>query len=54
VARYFKTPTMTPVGYRVTLPADALAAGPHSLVVRVVAADGKGYFESPKVAFAVQ
>ena len=36
-----------------TLPAGALAKGPHKLVLRVIAADGKGYFESPPVPFTV-
>jgi hypothetical protein len=51
VAVYFKIPGLTAVGYALTLPPGALAKGQHSVVVRVVAADGKGYFQSPNFAF---
>ena len=53
VASYFKTPPLALTGYTVTLPAGTLPKGPHALVVRVIAADGKGYFESPPVPFTV-
>jgi len=51
VAAYFKTPGLAVTGYTITLPAGTLAKGPHTLVVRVIAADAKGYFESPPVTF---
>lgn len=51
VASYFKAPALARTGYTMTLPAGTLAKGPHALVVRVIAADGKGYFESPPVPF---
>jgi len=54
VAAYFKTPRLTPTGFKVTLPADTLAAGAHQASVRVVAADGRGYFEGLRIAFVVQ
>lgn len=54
VANFFKTPALIDVGFRMVLPTGSLAAGPHSVAVRVVAADGKGYFESPPIPFSVQ
>jgi hypothetical protein len=53
VANYFKTPGLSATGYTVTLPAGFLVNGPHKVAVRVIAADGKGYFESPLVPFTV-
>ena len=54
VASYFKAPGLTATGFTATLPAGSLAMGPHTAVVRVVAADGKGYFEGPTIAFTVR
>jgi hypothetical protein len=51
VARYFKNPALVNVGFTTTLPAGTLAAGVHVVVVRVVAADGRGYFDSPEIPF---
>jgi hypothetical protein len=51
VASYFKTPGLVNVGFTTTLPAGTLAAGTHVLVVRVVATDGRGYFDSPEIPF---
>jgi hypothetical protein len=53
VARYFKTASLAPVGFTTAIPAGALAVGPHMAWVRVVAADGKGYFDGKKIAFSV-
>ncbi len=53
VARYFKAPALSATGYAVTLPAGFLVVGPHRVAVRVIAADGKGYFESPNIPFTV-
>ena len=53
VANYFKTPGLAATGYAVTLPAGFLVNGPHKVTVRVIAADGKGYFESPAIPFTV-
>jgi hypothetical protein len=53
VANYFKSPGLAATGYTVTLPAGFLINGPHKIAVRVIAADGKGYFESPPVPFMV-
>jgi len=54
VADHFNDPALAAVGFTVTLPAAALASGPHTAVVRVITADGKGYYESPPIAFAVK
>jgi hypothetical protein len=54
VAAYFKNPALGPVGFRVVLPPEALAPGQHLARLRVVAVDGKGYFESRPVAFEVK
>jgi hypothetical protein len=53
VAQFFKAPSLVNVGFKTVLPAGSLAAGPHTVVVRVVAADGKGYFDSPPIPFSV-
>jgi hypothetical protein len=53
VASFFKAPGLVNVGFKAVVPAGALAPGAHTVVVRVVAADGKGYFDSPTVAFSV-
>ena len=53
VANYFKVPALLATGYTVTLPAGTLGRGAHSVVVRVIAADGASYFESPAVPFTV-
>ena len=53
VANYFKSPGLAATGYAVTLPAGFLVNGPHKIAVRVIAADGKGYFESPPIPFTV-
>ena len=40
-----KTPGLwPPPAYTVTLPAGFLVNGPHKVAMRVIAADGKGYF----------
>ena len=54
VADYFKEPALARSGFTVTLPPGTLSVGAHTVVVRVVAADGSGYFESPPVAFQVK
>lgn len=53
VANYFKVPALAATGYSLTLPAGTLADGPHNVTVRVIAADGTAYFESPSVPFTV-
>jgi hypothetical protein len=53
VAAFYKTPALTNVGYKVTLPADAAPKGEHTLVVRVVAADGRSYQDSVPIPFVV-
>jgi hypothetical protein len=54
VAAYFKAPALVNVGFRTVLPAGTLKAGPHTALLRVVAADGQGYFDSPTLAFEVK
>jgi len=54
VATFNKIPGLVPVGYRTELPAGVLAPGAHAVVVRVIAADGKAYFESPVFNFEVK
>lgn len=51
VARFFKAPMLVKVGFKATLPAGALTIGPHTVVLRIVAADGKSFYESPQIAF---
>jgi hypothetical protein len=54
VASYFKVPALTATGFATTLPPGTVAAGAHLASLRVVAADGKSYSESPQVAFTVR
>ncbi|HEX4713067.1 hypothetical protein [Phenylobacterium sp.] len=54
VASYFKTPGLLNVGFTTTLPAATLPPGPHTAVVRVVATDGKGYYEGVPIRFEVK
>jgi hypothetical protein len=54
VASYFKQPGLSAVGFTMTLPAGALAAGDHLVVLRVVAADGQGFYASPTYPFTVK
>jgi hypothetical protein len=54
VVRFTRTPALANVGFATQLPAGALAQGPHIVVVRVVAADGKAYYESPSIHFEVK
>jgi hypothetical protein len=42
------------VGFTLSLPAGALTPGEHTAVVRVIAADGGGYFEAPPITFQVK
>lgn len=54
VASYTKTPGLVKVGFATTLPVGTLSPGPHIAVVRVVAADGKSYYEGVAIPFGVQ
>ena len=54
VAQFFKASALVKVGFRATVPADALPPGPHLVQVRVVAADGNGYFDSPAIPFSAK
>ncbi len=54
VAQFFKAPALVNVGFRTVLPADTVAVGNHTVVVRVVSSDGQGYFDSPPIPFSVR
>ncbi|HEY3947688.1 hypothetical protein [Phenylobacterium sp.] len=54
VAVHFKDQNLAPVGFRMVLPSGSLAVGPHSATVRVIAADGRSYEESPTIRFSVK
>jgi len=54
VAAYYKTEAVLKSGFRTTLPAGTVKAGPHKILVRVVAADGKSYFDSATIDFYAQ
>lgn len=54
VATYFKSPSLENVGFTVTLPAGTVKPGQHQAVVRVVAADKSGYFDSVAIGFVAQ
>lgn len=54
VANFYKTAKLANVGYKVSLPADAVAKGEHTLVMRVVTPDGTAYQESAPIKFTVQ
>jgi hypothetical protein len=54
VAAAAKNPAVTQVGFKTTLPGGLVPVGPHHAVVRVIAADGKGYFDGLPIAFEVR
>jgi hypothetical protein len=54
VASYFKQPGLSAVGFTFALPAGALKPGDHLVLLRVVAADGRGFYESPNYPFTVK
>jgi hypothetical protein len=54
VGRYTRNDGLVNVGFTGAVPANALDSGEHILTVRVIAADGSGYFESPQLKFEVQ
>jgi hypothetical protein len=54
VADYFKTPSLENTGFTVTLPSGAIKPGQRQAIVRVVAADGAGYFDSAPIVFVAQ
>ncbi|MBS0334575.1 MAG: hypothetical protein JSS35_17540 [Proteobacteria bacterium] len=53
VASYFNVVGLVNVGFRTVLPAGTLSSGPHVAIVRVVATDGRGYYDSPPIPFTV-
>ena len=54
VATYFKTPALANTGFRVVLPPEMVGPGSHSVTLRIVAADGKAYDETPPVGFTLR
>jgi len=42
------------VGFRTVLPSATLAAGPHTVTLRVFSTDGSAYYEAPKFSLYVQ
>jgi len=54
VATYFKAEALTPTGFRAVLPPGTVRPGAHTALVRVVAADGKSYFDGPAIAFTAK
>ena len=54
VATYFKTPALAKTGFRVVLPPEMVGPGSHSVTLRIVAADGKAYYETPPVGFSLR
>lgn len=54
VASYFKQPGLSAVGFAFALPPGVLAPGDHMVLLRVVAADGKGFYESSNYPFTVK
>ncbi len=54
VADFHDTPALVSVGYRAVLATGTLAPGPHQVVIRVIAADGGGFYESPVTNFEVK
>ena len=54
VAAYVKAPALMAVGFKTTLPAGLIGVGDHQAVVRVIAANGKAYFDGPPIAFTVR
>ncbi|HEV2533605.1 hypothetical protein [Phenylobacterium sp.] len=54
VASANKVPALGASGYKAVLPPGALKPGKHQVVVRVVTADGTGYYQSPVINFTVQ
>jgi len=54
VAAYFHAPALVMVGFRTVLPPGTLAAGSHTVTLRVVSTDGKAYYEAPQFSLEVQ
>lgn len=54
VASYFKNEALGATGFAATLPSHILKPGRHTVVVRVVAADGTSYFDSAPIEFRVR
>jgi hypothetical protein len=54
VANFFKVPAYKDSGFKLTVPARGLDKGRHQVAVRVLAKDGKSYYEGGPVVFEVQ
>ncbi len=54
VSAYYETDAVTRSGFRVTLPAGTIKPGRHTVVVRVVSADGAAFNDSAALSFDAQ
>jgi membrane-bound lytic murein transglycosylase B len=54
VAAYFKAEAAGASGFRADLPAGTVKPGSHTALVRVIAADGRSYFDGPPIAFTAR
>jgi hypothetical protein len=54
VADFFKMPVYGKAGYQFTVPARFFGKGKHPLVARVIASDGKSYYEGPPLTIDIQ
>jgi hypothetical protein len=54
VAKHFKVPAYGKAGFELVFTPGQLAAGSHSMTVRVIANDGSGYYESIPLAVSMQ
>lgn len=54
VATFFKNPALTQSGFKYQIPAGTLPAGQHNLRLRILASDGKSYYDGQAVSFTVE
>jgi phosphoglycerol transferase len=54
VAEYFQRPGYRDTGFTASIPGSAIAKGEHTLTLRVVAADGRCYFQSRAIPVTVE
>jgi len=54
VAAAYKTQSYLATGFNYSVPASQFGAGAHSVSVRVIAKDGKSYYESPTINVIIQ
>ena len=51
VAEHFHTPAYGRSGFELTIPATQLDAGQHTLMIRIIDHQARGYFQSPSLLF---